>query len=379
MPKRVLIITPNFPPVNKVSSLRGYYLARAFANRGWDVEVLASSGNGEDQSLVREVSGFSITRTQDGLRWGVIQTILTLFYKRCKRSNEQINVVISTYGPSSSHVLGFFVKLLHHPCVWVADYRDLWCSGSYYGRELRGPISSIIVPFVERFLVKFSDFVVTVSSGLASNLSRFLGREVSVVYNGYESFIENIPQSHAHVGHLQICYTGTIYRERNPALLLETISELEEAGDIPKGIVRVVVAGRIDGDLQEELSRFVERELLIYKGFLSREDSYAIQCSSDYCLIAEDYQATKKGVVTGKVFEYIGSKKPIIALGVAPDSELADIINRAGLLAYCGQDKSDLAQFIRRAVSGICYKPNDEFISNFEREKQTMHFVDIVS
>lgn len=364
---KVLIISPDFPPINKISSLRAYYMAVAFAEAGWNVSVISESSEKYHNDLQRSELGVKVIRVTSDLRvaW-VAKAVFLLIWLRLRE--QKFDLVISSHGPSSAHVLGGLAKKLSKKTIWIADYRDLWKSGNYYGK-LNNNLYGTLASWFERNLIKPATIITTVSKGLAENLSKFHAKRVDVIYNGFEDS-ENSPHYQAIDNErITICYTGVIYAERNPVQLLRAIDGNPSA----RNKVQLLIAGSISSDVYRQIEKYQETGVLRCLGEVSRTKSYAIQRSADYCLLVENYEATKKGVLTGKLFEYLSIHKPIIALGVAESSEMAEIIKSAGVLAFCGNNDAELAALVDNMVGGAVavIRPNNTFIKSLSRKAQS--------
>lgn len=371
MNKSILIIAPNFPPINKVSSLRPYYLSMLLKEQGWDVTVVASVEDEGGRGLIRSEEGIKVLRFASF--WAACFIILKLFFTR-----KVFKAIVSTYGPTSAHLLGAFAKFLFRKAIWLADYRDLWMSGSYYG-DRKQDFKHKLKQFIEKRALSRANVLTTVSSGLKENLEQFHHKPVEVIYNGYEPIAASATQaSKSNLDVIQICYTGSMYLERSPLLLLQAIAE--QRPKQPNALIKLVIAGVVGDDVKRQLQQYEQAGLVEYKGKLFREASYDLQRTSDYCLLVENYEATLKGVLTGKVFEYIGMGKPIIALGVAEKSEMAQVIDKSGLMAFCGQEKQVLADFVGKILryDSLNIHRQEDFIISLERSNQSQKFITLI-
>lgn len=375
---RALLIVADYPPTNRISSLRAYYLATALADAGCTVDVLAEMPLAGATSLERPEGGVRVKRVGASHRavW-----LLKLLWHVAAASRHRPQIVVSSCGPFLTHVAAAFAKLLSPGTFWVADYRDLWATGRYYGgttledQEGRGRFRK----WWERWCLHRSDLITTVSRGLQENLSRFHGREVLVFYNGFE------PLDHGPAGPprgtdvITLSHTGSLYAERSPAGLLAAFDASANKAGSPARSLRLLLAGPVDAQVATALERYAGREDIRYLGNLPRADAYALQASSDYCLLIEDPVASLRGVLTGKVFEYIGMRKPIIAFGISPQSELASILETTGLAAFVGDDPRQLEAFllaIRQAEVAARTDPQEEVIAGYAREEISRAFAD---
>lgn len=365
--KDALLIAPNFPPINKISSLRPYYLALELAKDNWNVTVFAEDlCRDENSTLERPEENLNVVRikSKNRILWIILASIKIISYSIKNRSPK---IIISTYGPSSSHILGFIAKIASpKKSIWAADYRDLWTSGNYYSQHTKSPLSNLKSGF-EKAILTPASLITTVSKGLKNNLAEFHKKETHIIYNGFEG-APSLPEKHQKNQKITICYTGTIYKERSPEPLLKAIHETPEL----LNKIEIIIAGDVDTKTQNSLKKYEGTVSLKILGKVSREESYAIQRRSDFCLLVEDYDASKKGVLTGKVFEYISAGKPIIALGVANESEIAELIMKSGLMAFCGKEPIELKKFLTFISESHTPTAIDiDFIQKLSRQAQS--------
>lgn len=363
MTRHALVVAPDYPPTNRMSSLRAYFIARALIAAGYSVHVLAEPPGTTNAGLPRPESGVSVTRIAAPHRaawlakaaWQVMRMV---------RRGQAMDVIVSSSGPFLAHLVAALGKSRWRRAVWAADYRDLWSTGSYYRDEPFSGLGLHTRHFLERAILKRADLVTTVSRGLRDNLSAFHKREVLVFHNGFEADANSGGTPLRQDGRIQICHTGLLYQERSPLPVLRALEMVD-----PSGGIRLIMSGTSDAAVTQTLCQYSGKPFAKHLGTLPRSQAYELQRSSDFCLLLEEPNATRKGVITGKVFEYIGMRKPIIAYGVADDSELAEILRRTGLLAFCGSEPDELVNFLSRlrdgAFEGVV--ADEAYIAGFDR------------
>jgi glycosyltransferase involved in cell wall biosynthesis len=206
---------------------------------------------------------------------------------------------------------------------WVADYRDLWFRDMLLYRSrltawLSGPLN--------RWLVGGAAALVTVSRGLEERLSRYLGREVIVSYNGF--FDDEKPGATPPPdGKRHIVYTGRLYPgKRDPEPLFRALVALRtEQPDLPSRLA-VDFYGFDDPWLRNLIEHHGVGDCVKLHGFVSYRESVAAQRSADVLLFLDWMDTAAEGVLTGKLFEYLGSRRPILSIGPRKDSEAARLI-----------------------------------------------------
>jgi glycosyltransferase involved in cell wall biosynthesis len=243
-------------------------------------------------------------------------------------ANHGADLIIATSPPE---VVFFVARSLSRRTgvPWVADFRDLWF------RDMRlhhSRVASSLSGPVNRWLVKDACALVTVSRGLQNRLSAYLGRDVLVSYNGYfEKEPERAPPAASRAdGKLRIVYTGRLYPGRqNPEALFEALRKLKS--DIPDLAARLSVHffGFDAPRLRPLFARHGVDDCVVAHDFVTYQESIELQRGADILLFLDWTDPRAEGVLTGKLFEYLGSGRPILALGNRRDSEAAGIIAKA--------------------------------------------------
>jgi glycosyltransferase involved in cell wall biosynthesis len=365
---RILIVAHAFPPMNAIGSHRPYSWARCWADLGHEIHVVTPEKHPFDgtMDLERNVQGIGVhvvrylplRPSKPGVsvqkpsravaRWEWLKSAtrrarfsLAMFgdprllsYGPMVRkgleviANQGADLIIATSPPE---VVFFVARALSRRTgvPWVADFRDLWF------RDMRlhhSRLASSLSGPVNRWLVKDACALVTVSRGLQNRLSAYLGRDVLVSYNGYfEKEPERaVPAASRADGKLRIVYTGRLYPERqNPEPLFEALRKLKS--DIPDLAERLSVHffGFDAPRLRPLFARHGVDNCVVAHEFVSYQESIELQRGADVLLFLDWTDRRAEGVLTGKLFEYLGSGRPILALGNRRDSEAASIIASA--------------------------------------------------
>jgi len=223
---------------------------------------------------------------------------------------------------------------------WVADYRDLWTVSSYY---VLGPVRRRVDRALESHLLRTASLVTTVSQPLADQMRAVFGVRSEVVLNGYDPMDLGAltPVSNPQSGlPLRIVYTGEVTADSEPLFMALASMGL--------GPDQVVV--ECHGDtvrLIEEAARCHGVEGLVRCGpRLPHIESMALQQRADVLLLLLRNRPGDRGVYSGKVFEYLGSRRPILMLGFSGGVAAELVRSRdAGVIA---NDPNDIAAAVRR-------------------------------
>jgi glycosyltransferase involved in cell wall biosynthesis len=250
---------------------------------------------------------------------------------------------------------------------WVGELRDLW-SGHHY-RELHGWQRYIDLR-LERRVLDSATGLVTVSQPWADTLARQFTPPVRVVVNGFE------PEHTAPAGSggdrnvLRVVYLGWLYGgKRDPSAFFAALRTLRGSGR--------QVRAEFYGEDAELAGRMVEAsgvgDLVSVLGPVAHDESLVIQASADVLLLLMYNAPGEEGVLPGKLFEYMGAGRPILAVG-APSGAVSDLITsrRLGLVS---SDPGEIADQLstwadEKACSGRVASYGRSAVADFERAAQ---------
>ncbi|HWX20977.1 MAG TPA: glycosyltransferase [Candidatus Binatia bacterium] len=253
---------------------------------------------------------------------------------------------------------------------WVADIRDCFNVqrlGSWYKRPLYARH--------ERRLCARASRVVAVSEGLAQGLGRRIGKSVTVIHNGFDPtlFPETLPPRQPR---FTILYAGClVLPHRNPAPLFRAIELCLERKLIPRDQLQVCFYGS-DPDLLEQAFPGATRRLPVkVLPRVPHGDILRAQMASSVLLLLS--HATEKGVLTGKVFDYLAARRPILAI---PDDlgEIAALLRRTGAGVALTQPEAIARQLTGwfaawHAGEDSITSRNENEIARYSRRAQAKH------
>lgn len=314
---------------------------------------------------VRDISKFYI---QDGRR--IRDKILSIYNDTPELRS--FDIVLSTFSPVGCLQAGRIISQ-REGCKWIVDFRDLM-DNSTLPQSLR-----IINNFAQKKYLKQADYCLCVSYGNAVKLaSEYKGKyaeKVFCVYNGYiNQPMERIPIFPEKK--LRICYTGTLHSGKRCATpLFKALKRL----NIPAEDVIIDYAGKECDVLIKDAESFGYAGSVINHNVLSRTETSQLQASSDLFLVISWNTKNDQGILTGKFYEALQHKKPIIAIvsGDVPNSELKMLIDTYNLgICYEEATKEESEDMLKdyvfrqyrhkQAGKMLDYSPDPEVFNQFE-------------
>jgi len=268
----------------------------------------------------------------ENVPWSTLATPVAIRIAR----REGIDVVLTTSPPPSLHLLGAAVKR-GSGAAWVADLRDPLTSHPHRrGYESRlAQLKEKTVGGVGRLVASQADAIIAASDAIAEEARalRPAGKVVTIA-NGSD-FDDFVGFDYHPNKTLRITHTGNFHGKRDPKPFFRALAE--------SGLEDVVV--RFAGDVRAADREYAEAlglgdriELL---GYVSRRRSLELQRDSEaLLLLIPDSGGRGKGVLTGKIFEYLAAERPILAV-VPPDGAAADLLRETGAGTVVAPDDVD--------------------------------------
>jgi hypothetical protein len=257
---------------------------------------------------------------------------------RKKFKKYHFDVVISSYGPIGSLILGYSIVRLKLARSWISDLRDNLIN------EDNPFWMNLLYRKVGRQIIKHAHSITLVSYGQKAMFEKVhkvkasIDNKIAVVSNGFEG---NVATTHAKCndGVLRIAYTGQLYSgKRDLTLLFHVIDDLVEEKKIDVSRIRFIYAGPNSEELRKQIKNFKNVESACEDlGSVSRQDAVDLQNRSNLLVALTWNTIFEQGILTGKVYEYLKANKPIIALtsGDLPDGELAKMVENLRLGIAC--------------------------------------------
>jgi hypothetical protein len=225
------------------------------------------------------------------------------------------DVILASASPYSALILAAGLSR-RFGIPWVGELRDLWTDNQLYPYPR---VRRRVEAFLERRVLQSAAGLVTVSEPLAEKLRARHGRPTAVVLNGFDpqDYVDNIrPRAGLP---LQIVYTGQVVAGKQDVTpLVEAVHRLGAAARD----VRVTFFGKFLGlALQDAMRRAAELKVsnsFVIERPVPHHEALRHQREADALLLLTWNDRATPGVYTGKVFEYAGARRPILAIGKVP-------------------------------------------------------------
>ncbi len=414
---RILFISFFFPPFNEISAVRTGKFAKYLLKFGHDVRVISARDQSlrsqslpleippervvytawpNPRALVERVYGRqrpppwrdeqapAFRATPAGRSVGALQSVVRAvfyfpdaqvgWYPFAHRAADRWlpgwkpDILFASASPATCLLVAS--ALAHkHKVPWVGELRDPWTDYYYYPvPRWRRALESRL----EHRVLSSAAGLVTVSEPLARTLEAKHDRPTAVILNGFDP--DDYPaatEGASNNSGLALAYTGIIYAGRQlPDPLFQAMAQLGPAA----AQVHVAFYGSDANLVRETARRYGVEQFVAVHAAVPRAEASRVQKESDVLLHLLWNDPAQPGVYSGKLFEYIGARRPILAVGPA-GNVAADLIRERG----AGVALDDPAQIAAQLMHWLAIKQEQGRIpdldpavsAGLEREAQT--------
>jgi glycosyltransferase involved in cell wall biosynthesis len=414
---RILIISYFFPPFNSIGAVRVGKIAKYLYRQNVDLRIITALNQPLPENLPLEIPKECIIATtwrdvnapliwlsgskksdvatsgyptQTGIKKIILNAYKEIFHfpdaqigwqQDAQDAAEKVveefkpDCIFASATPYTSLIIAANVAK-KYKLPWFAELRDLWLDNPYVQRS---SVRVWVESRLEQQVLTSATGLITVSEELALTLQKKYSLPVEIIKNGFdpEDYIDlelkdNSPNQ------IHIVYTGMIYEnKRDPSPLFQAIQELGELGKQ----VCVSFYGRYNASVSATAKRYGILDQIRLFEPVSFQQSIQIQSRADLLLLLTWDNPADFGVYTGKFFEYLAAKRPIIALGNPQNVALKYIEDHQ--LGFIGQNISQLTTYLRAKIVekvnlglvSSCDHPNNQ---QFSREAQAKRLLDFM-
>jgi glycosyltransferase involved in cell wall biosynthesis len=382
--KKVLIVAYYFPPIGGSGVQRTLKFVKYLVKYGWEPIVLTvgdSVYRHRDESLLKEIpKSVRIIRIDDTnyhINQSTIKSLVELFniliedkkliceffnnVNTIKNENDyiysfmipeyqilwvlrvlyfierfldfdDIDIMYTTSGPYSDHVLGYFLnKKFKMP--WITDFRDEWTNNSF-SRIDKNCVRHKMNFAMEAEIVKNADFILTVSHGISQSYRKNFKidhNKVITITNGYdEDDFKRLNPSIKKNKKFTIVHNGMFYSERTPQTFLQAVHKLVVQKKIDKDKLFCVFSYTESEDNWKEYVKNLDlKKNVHFQGNLTHLESLKSANKADILLLVVGASEKNMNVYTGKIFEYLRLNKTILALS-PKNSVVEELLTETG-------------------------------------------------
>lgn len=305
--------------------------------------------------------------------------------KRARRlaREHRAELIWATAQPWSTLVAGMKLKKATGLPL-VLDFRDDWTtSNADFRKTRRLPQEQAL----EQEVLSSADAVVSVTPHIVEQLrerrpaalprSRFF-----YIPNGFDPAHFPPRETPPTCSPFTIVHAGGLYQKRPVTPLLELLNRWFEQHPHRANQVQVILVGQTSPEVRTEIDNSPHSHRIDCRGFVSHTEVRELMMSATLNLLMIERVKTAAWLFTGKVFEYIGARRPILMLGPDP-SPLADLLRETGLGYVYDYERWDQAVECLEQVAAepevSLSSAQEEAISRYNAREQAGQLADIFS
>jgi glycosyltransferase involved in cell wall biosynthesis len=289
---------------------------------------------------------------------------------------EAVDLVFTTSAPYTAHLVGYVLKRKTRK-PWIADFRDEWSKNPF--RKYPTWIHAKINAKLEKKVLSFADRVISISPRTTEEFRRILDRDAEkfiTITNGFDpEDIEKRRNSTFANAAFNITYLGVfISGYRTPDKFIRALETLVSRSLLNSSELRVTFVGERPG-INNSLLKGIVEEI----GYQSHESALEYMFKATILLLLE---SPEQKTYPGKLFEYISTGKPILAV-VPPNSQSGELLRRInlGAVADC-EDIDEIAHAIlhlynKWKMGELHVEPDWKEINRYERRNLTKALAEV--
>jgi len=291
------------------------------------------------------------------------------------------DAIYSSAGPPTSHLVASRLQRAFG-VPWVADYRDLWSHNHY---ELRGSMWQWLEERFERHVIRRAVHLVTVTPPWAERLQTFSGQRVTVIPNGFDAAdFEDLAPGVSLPGSLfTLLYAGTVYPVyQDPTTLLRAVRELLVRAQIQPGEFLIRFVGTEPEYVSSLATQHDVADFVSISPRVTYRESLRLQSQATALLLLKWTDAHETGHCPAKLFEYLGARRPVLAVGTKRDV-VDDVLEECGAgvsIASVEEAAEVLQSWVTtfKSMGRLPWRFNREYIKRYTRSEAARALADLL-
>ena len=406
--RQVLVVTYYFPPMGLSGVQRVTTFVKYLREYGWHPTVLTVDPAGYfayDPTLLAEVqaAGVPVHRTgswdptrlfwrqqsvampPESLRSWLSAFSQLLFVpdnkigwiphalrtgNRLLRSGS-FDAVFSSAPPYTAHLVAARLSRTHNLPL-VVDFRDDWVGNPRH--VYATPLHRYWNKRLERKVLQSSRCAITINDAIGDALLRVGEAPVTIIPHGYDPANLRIIPEDRKPGKMLFVYTGIFYDAQTPDYFLQALARVVNQYPKARDLVEAVFVGLLPTSSLQRIAALNLQDVVTYTGYVPHSRAVAFQRAADVLWMTIGSRPGAEGISTSKLFEYMGSRKPILALVPPGTARRALEPYRAAMIAN-PEDVPAIATAIGALFSqwqsGALDTPDEAYVQQHDRRHLT--------
>jgi len=289
-----------------------------------------------------------------------------------------IDTIVTSGPPHSLHLIGLELKQILD-LKWFADFRDPWTTIGYHKSLRLSHYADKKHKVLEHQVLNTADTIIVTSKTTKAEFQAITNKPIAVITNGFDT--EEVAKQPLD-SKFTLAHIGSFLSERNPLILWESLAEL--SAEIPdfKSHLEIKLIGAVSQEVLKTITQVGLYSYLNNMGYVSHAEAIAHQRKSQVLLLIEIDSPETKSIIPGKLFEYMVSNRPIIAIG-PNGSDFAEIIaeTNTGIFFDYSEKmklKSVILDFYKQFLEGKLHS-NGVGLQKYSRKNLTRELVEVIN
>ena len=390
-PRSILLIAFHFPPEALPGAVRPSRFFQYLPEFGYEAEVLTSAVQKEVHPRIHPVPAttyipnkYTLAGAVEILLHKLVWTEMALLWTgpaalKARRliKDKPISAMISTAPPANTHLAALVVKL-RYGIPWIADFRDPVFDNPI-GQDF-GRMHTASNRLAEKLVFRHADIILAVSDVVAGwwrDQYPQYAHKIHVIWNGYNPAEDLAGSPIPPRPYRVLAHIGNLYAARRPDIITNAIVRLFSTNCLHPENIRLQFVGEIGDDVwagSHSLLQLKQDGVMTCTGLLPRPEALKLTGESDYLMLL-DIQQGKGYTVPSKLFEYVRTGRPILAV-TQPGSPVERILSRSGI-PHVFVYPNDPEDTVCRKVQALFELPSDYvtpsewFLDTFDGRRQT--------
>lgn len=252
-----------------------------------------------------------------------------------------VDAIYSSGPPHSCHLIALGIKKkINIP--WVADFRDPWTNIYFYKHLHLSNRSHKKNLQLEKNVLSNADSILVVGNTMKKDFEQLTNKPVYAITNGYDE--DDVTNDNTLDDKFSLVYTGYLVSDENPEILWQALSELVKENESFAKDLELIFIGKVDMNAQNQIESYGLKENTIYISYKPHSEIVTYQRKAQALLLLLNDTPEFKRILTGKMFEYLAAKRPVICIG-SSDGDAAEIIRETNSgVVFRGDDKEQLRE-----------------------------------
>jgi glycosyltransferase involved in cell wall biosynthesis len=289
-----------------------------------------------------------------------------------------IDTVITTSTPQSVHLIGLALQR-SMGVRWIADFRDPWTDIYFYNLLRHSRLSAALDKRLELKVLRGANRLITVSEGVKKQLMNHVPErnpdDMVVIPNGYDARDFANPIGIPPFTTFTIAYTGTMSDQYQPEPFLRALAKAIDQRKETK--VQLLLVGQMSAGIRATIA---EKGIALEDiGPVPHSAVNDYQRRADVLFLAAPPVKGGEGILTGKLFEYLAARRPIVSLGL-PEADVRQILERTGSghHFHVGEEQQMTDYLIQLIDGNHRCSFNESEITTFSRQRQAEQVMELL-